>query len=35
MFQVARRKAGFPDDGPELSAAAFRKPAGLQLALEL
>jgi len=35
MFHIARRKAGFPDDGPELSTAAFRRPGGPQLALEL
>jgi hypothetical protein len=33
MFHVARRKAGFPEDGPELSTAAFRRPEGSQLAL--
>jgi len=33
MFHVARRKAGLPEDGPELSAAAFRRPEGAQLAL--
>ncbi|MBI5383712.1 MAG: PA0069 family radical SAM protein [Verrucomicrobia bacterium] len=31
MFHVARRKAGIPEDGPELSTAAFRRPAGAQL----
>ncbi|SPE53126.1 Radical SAM domain protein [Verrucomicrobia bacterium] len=35
MFQVARRKAGLPEDGPELSTAAFRRPEGPQLALGL
>ena len=35
MFTVARRKAGIPEDGPELSAAAFRKPEGPQLQLGL
>lgn len=34
MFHAARRKVGLPEDGPELSAAAFRRPAGSQLALE-
>jgi DNA repair photolyase len=34
LFQVARRKAGLADDGPELSVAAFRRPGGAQLALE-
>ena len=33
MFHVARRKAGLPEDGPELSTAAFRRPEGAQLAL--
>ncbi len=33
MFEVARRKAGFPEEGPELSAAAFRRPGGVQLGL--
>jgi DNA repair photolyase len=35
MFDVARRKAGISEDGPELSAAAFRRPEGAQLALGL
>ena len=35
MFHVARRKAGLPEDGPELSTAAFRRPEGAQLALGL
>ena len=33
MFEAARRKAGIPNDGAELSAAAFRRPPGAQLAL--
>jgi DNA repair photolyase len=33
MFHVARRKAGLPEDGPELSTAAFRRPQGAQLGL--
>ena len=33
LFKHARRKAGFPDEGPELSAEAFRIPPGPQLAL--
>ncbi len=33
MFQVARRKVGLPEDGPDLSTAAFRRPAGAQLRL--
>ena len=35
MFEIARRKAGIPDEGPELSAAAFRRPQGPQLSLDL
>jgi DNA repair photolyase len=37
MFRVARRKAGIGDDGPELSAAAFRRleGKGAQLGLGL
>ena len=35
MFHVARRKAGLSGDGPALSAAAFRRPPGHQLELEL
>jgi DNA repair photolyase len=35
MFQVSRRKAGLLEDEPELSAAAFRRPDGPQLALQL
>jgi DNA repair photolyase len=31
MFEVARRTAGLPEDRPELSARAFRKPEGAQL----
>jgi DNA repair photolyase len=33
MFEVARRKAGIQNDSRELSAAAFRRPPGAQLAL--
>jgi DNA repair photolyase len=33
MFHVARQKAGLAEDGPELSAAAFRRPEGAQLGL--
>jgi DNA repair photolyase len=33
MFDIARRKAGLADYGPELSTAAFRRPAGPQLVL--
>jgi len=35
MFHVARRKAGLAEDGPELSTAAFRRPPGSQMELEL
>jgi hypothetical protein len=35
MFHVARRKAGLAEDAPELSTAAFRRPAGPQLVLGL
>jgi DNA repair photolyase len=35
MFHVARRKVGLPEDGPELSTAAFRRPEGAQLGLGL
>lgn len=35
MFKVARKKAGLTDSGPELSVAAFRRPAGDQMELEL
>jgi DNA repair photolyase len=35
MFHVACRKEGLSDDGPELSVAAFRRPLGPQLALDL
>lgn len=33
MFDVAWRKAGIPNSGSELSAAAFRRPEGAQLSL--
>jgi DNA repair photolyase len=35
MFHVACRKLGLPEEGPELSAAAFRRPQGAQLGLGL
>jgi DNA repair photolyase len=35
MFHVARRRVGMPEDGPELSTAAFRRPEGSQLGLAL
>ncbi|HEV2207761.1 MAG TPA: PA0069 family radical SAM protein [Verrucomicrobiae bacterium] len=33
LFEVARRKVGLAEDGPELSTAAFRRPEGAQLGL--
>ena len=33
LFRVSCRRAGLPSDGPELSAVAFRRPAGTQLEL--
>jgi DNA repair photolyase len=33
MFHVARRKVGLPEDGPELSVAAFRRSEARQLRL--
>ena len=33
MFAVACRRAGFPERGPHLSTAAFRRPSGAQLEL--
>jgi DNA repair photolyase len=33
LFEVSRRKAGFDDERPELSTAAFRRPGGVQLGL--
>jgi DNA repair photolyase len=35
MFEVARRKVGIPEHGPELSTAAFCRPEGAQLDLGL
>ena len=35
IFHVARRRVGISEDGPELSIAAFRRAAGLQLGLGL
>ena len=35
ILHIARRKAGLPEYGPELSTAAFRRPDGAQLALGL
>jgi DNA repair photolyase len=35
LFDVARRRAGLTGDWPELSTAAFRRPAGAQLELQL
>jgi hypothetical protein len=34
-FHIVRRKAGLAEEAPELSAAAFRRPEGPQLALQL
>ena len=31
MFEAARRKVGISEQGPELSTAAFRRPAGAQM----
>jgi DNA repair photolyase len=33
LFAVACRRAGFPEHGPQLSTAAFRRPSGLQMEL--
>ena len=33
MFELARRKAGIPEEGPPLSKDAFRRPRGPQLTL--
>ncbi|HUC84617.1 MAG TPA: PA0069 family radical SAM protein, partial [Candidatus Acidoferrales bacterium] len=35
MFQIARRRVGIPDEGPELSVAHFRRPGGNQLELSI
>jgi DNA repair photolyase len=35
LFKVARKKAGYPDDVPELSTAHFRRPDGPQLTFAL
>jgi DNA repair photolyase len=35
LTRVGRRRAGLPDDGPELSTAAFRRPGGNQMELAL
>jgi DNA repair photolyase len=35
IFHVARRRVDMSEDGPELSAAAFRRPEGAQLGLGL
>jgi len=35
IFQVARRKVGLRNEGPDLSVAAFRRPQGPQLVLGL
>jgi DNA repair photolyase len=33
IFDVARRREGIPEEGPELSVASFRRPGGQQLEL--
>jgi DNA repair photolyase len=33
MFELSRRKAGIPEDGPSLSKDAFRRPRGPQMTL--
>jgi hypothetical protein len=33
MFHAGCRKAGLAEEGPELSVAAFRRPAGCQMDL--
>ena len=33
MFELARRKAGSPEEGPKLSTDAFRPPRGPQMTL--
>lgn len=35
LFDVTRRKAGIPDESPPLSTAAFCRPSGNQLSLDL
>ena len=35
MFHVARRRVGIPEESPKLSTAAFRRPEGPQMALDL
>ncbi len=35
LFEVARRRAGIPERGMELSTAAFRRPAGAQMEFAL
>jgi DNA repair photolyase len=35
MFRVTRRKVGIPEEWPDLSTAAFRRPDGAQLGLGL
>jgi DNA repair photolyase len=35
MFHIACRRVGLPEDGPELSTAAFRRSEGVQLGLGL
>ena len=35
LFHVASHRAGLSSNGPELTTAAFRRPGGAQLALDL
>ncbi len=35
IFEVARRKGALPEHGPERSTAAFRRPPGNQMELDL
>jgi DNA repair photolyase len=35
LFEVARRRAGLPENGPELSTASFRRPGGRGSQLQL
>ena len=33
LFELSRRRAGIPEEGPRLSTDAFRRPADAQLKL--
>jgi hypothetical protein len=35
MFEIVRRKVGIPEQGPELSITAFRRPGVAQMRLGL